>query len=75
MEVSITELKANLSHYLSMILENDLIITKNGKKIARITREEDNQVSSIRSLFGILPPDSSLEEIKAERMKRYEGNA
>ena len=72
MLVTTTDLKANISHYLDLAKKEDIIVTKNGKKIARITHEEDNLVEIAKSLFGILPPDISLEEIKSERMKRYE---
>ena len=72
MYVSTSELKANISHYLTLVSDEDIIVTKNGKKVARIVREEDDLVSMAKSLFGILPSDISVDEIKSERMKRYE---
>ena len=72
MYVSASELKANISHYLTLVNNEDIIVTKNGKKIARIIREDDDLVVMAKSLFGILPPDISVDEIKGERMKRYE---
>ena len=72
MYVSASELKANISYYLNLANDEDIIITKNGKKVARIIREEDDLVSMAKSLFGILPSDISVDEIKSERIKRYE---
>lgn len=72
MLVSTSDLKANISHYLELVRNEDVIVTKNGRKIARIIREEDDLVEVAKSLFGILPPDISLDEIKSERMKRSE---
>ena len=72
MYVSTSELKTNISHYLALVNDEDIIVTKNGKKIARIIREEEDLVSMAKSLFGILPSDINADEIKSERMKRYE---
>ena len=80
MFVSSTELKTNLGKYLDMVAEVDIVITRNGRKIAKLVKEEDDALSDIRSLFGILA-DSEMsrmtdEEIKAavheERSKRYD---
>ena len=73
MHVSTSDLKANISHYLNLVKDEDIIVTRNGKKIARIVREDDDLVGVAKSLFGILPSDISIDEIKGERMKRYEG--
>lgn len=80
MRVSSTELKTNIGKYLDMLDEGDIIITRNGRKIARLVKEVDDTLSTVRSLFGILA-DSELsrmtdEEIKGvireERSKRYD---
>ena len=67
--VTTSDLKANISRYLTLVKDEDIIITKNGKKIARIIREEDDLVGIAKSLFGILPPDISTDEIKREKIK------
>ena len=80
MQVSSSELKTNLGRYLELVDREDIIITRNGRRIARLVREEDNALSDIRSLFGVLAsPELSAatdEEIKAmiheERSKRYD---
>lgn len=80
MRVTATELKTNLGKYLDLLSTEDVIITRNGRKIAKLVKEEDDILSEIRSLFGILA-DSELskmtnDEIKdvvhEERSKRYD---
>lgn len=75
MQITATELKANISYYLSLVDKEDVIITRNGKKIARIIHEEEDLIEIAKSLFGILPSDSSIDELKNERMRRYEDSA
>ena len=79
MQVSSTELKTNLGKYLDLLGTEDIIITRNGRKIAKLVKEEDDTLSEVRSLFGILA-DSELsrmtdDELKGviheERSKRY----
>ncbi len=81
MFVSSTEFKTNLGRYLDMVSAEDIVITRNGRRIAKLVREEDDTLSEVRSLFGILA-DSELsqmedagikEAIHMERGKRYDG--
>jgi hypothetical protein len=63
-----------------MVAREDIIIHKNGKKIAKLTKDEDSKLADIRSLFGILATTElskcSDEEIRTiiteEREKRYD---
>lgn len=48
MEVTFVELKNNFEKYLDMLDEEDLIITCNGKKIARLVRYEETEDYVIR---------------------------
>jgi prevent-host-death family protein len=81
MFVSSTEFKTNLGRYLNMVSTEDIVITRNGHRIAKLVKEEDDTLAEIRSLYGILA-DSELaqmddagikEAIRAERGKRYDG--
>jgi prevent-host-death family protein len=54
MLVSSTEFKVNLGKYLDIAANEDIIITRNGRKIAKLVKAEDDTLSEIRSLFGIL---------------------
>ena len=80
MLVTTTDFKTNLGKYLDMVNNEEITITRNGRKIAKLICAEDNALSEIRSLFGILA-DTGLsrmndDEIKSviyeERSKRYD---
>ena len=68
MVVTATEFKTNLGKYLSMVTEQDIYITKNGKNIAKLTNPAVDKVAVLDSLVGILPPDAS--DIREERLAR-----
>jgi prevent-host-death family protein len=80
MVVTSTDFKANLGKYLNMISTNDITITRNGRKIAKLVKAEDDTLKDIYSLFGILAgselskmSDDELESvIREERIKRYD---
>ncbi len=80
MFVTSTEFKTNLGRYLDLVTGEDIIITRNGRRVAKLIKEEDDAVSDIRSLFGILA-DTELSQmddagirsvIREERGKRYD---
>ena len=54
MMVTSTEFKTNLGKYLDLINREDVIITRNGRKIAKLVREEDDALSLLRSLRGAI---------------------
>lgn len=68
MSITATELKNNLGKYLLLSETEDIHITKNGKVVAKLTNPHQDRVEIAKSLFGILPQDTSLEEAKEERL-------
>ena len=72
MFITATELKTNIGKYLSLASKEDIIITKNGKSIAKLTNTNEDKVAMAKSLFGILPSDATLEQSREERLKRHE---
>ena len=68
MSITATELKQNLGKYLLLSAKEDILITKNGKTIAKLTNPYQNRVNTAKSLFGILPEYASLEDTKEERL-------
>ena len=66
MVITATEFKTNLGKYLSMVTEQDIYITRNGKSIAKLTTPAVDKVAVLDSLVGILPPDAS--DIRKERL-------
>ncbi len=65
--ITATELKTNLGKYLQLAEQEDVLITRNGKAIAKLTSPYKNQMALVESLFGILPPDITVEEAIEER--------
>ena len=72
MVVTATEFKTHLGKYLEIVNEEDILITKNGKVIAQLSKPQFNKLAAIRSIVGIADNESgvSLDEIKEERLKR-----
>lgn len=68
-QISISELKTNPGKYVTMAEGQDVYITKNGKRIAKITSAKPNKMAAAEALLGILPGDVSLEEAREERLK------
>ena len=71
MQITATELKQNMGKYLSMASRHDIFITKNGRRIARLTSPSADRVAMLASLVGIAKSagDISLDEIKKERLE------
>lgn len=67
MIVSATELKQNLSHYLLLSETEDVLITKNGKVVAKLSNPNSNASKVLQSLCGILPKNADIDKIMAER--------
>ena len=71
-EITATEFKMNLGHYLDRVLYEDIWITKNGKTVAKLVNPN---VSAVDSISGILKDkvseDIDRHSIKDERMLRH----
>lgn len=68
MSITATELKLNLSKYLLLAETEDIFITKKGKVVAKLSNPHQDRVNIAKSLFGILPADTTLEESRKERL-------
>lgn len=74
MQITSTEFKLNLGRYLDLVSSEEIHITKNGRRIAKLVSDEEDLVSIAKSLFGIIPSDATLEDTRKERLSRYERN-
>jgi len=73
MIITATEFKSNIGKYLSLVAEQDIFITKNGKSIAKLTSTKQDRVELAKSLFGIAKgSEMTLEQAREERRRRYE---
>ena len=70
MIVTATQLRARLSYYLFLASREDVYVAKNGKVIAKITGVRVENVKSVSSLFGILPPSIDEKALLEERTLR-----
>jgi prevent-host-death family protein len=73
MIVTATELKANMGKYLSLVGCEDVLITKNGRGIAKLVSVRDGNASTLRSLRGMLQGASATRaSIREERLGKYD---
>ena len=78
MEITLTELKGNLGKYVMMSQNEDILITKNGKIISRLTepfsarKEKIEKQRIIKELIGSAKGEyMSLDDIRAERLAKH----
>lgn len=69
LQISLTDFKANAGKYVSMVEDQEIFITKNGKLVAKLVPPTRDKVEIAKSLFGILPAGSDLETAKMERFE------
>jgi prevent-host-death family protein len=72
MILTATEFKANMGHYLDKLGEGDIVITRNGKRIAKLTDASKDKTDILRALTGILSPEATVEQAKEDRLRRHE---
>jgi len=69
-QVSISELDGNLARYVEMAQDQDVLITKNGKVVAKLVTAKADKVAAAKELFRLLPKgtDVDLDKIREERL-------
>ena len=72
MLITATEFKTNIGKYLKLAAEEDIIITKNGKRIAKLSDAASDKTDIVKSLIGILPNSISISDARGERLSKYE---
>jgi len=74
LQITTTELKKNLSKYLTLANKDEIIITRNGVPIAQITPLKEK--SLVNKLTGIIPDDGfTIDDAKEERLLDNENNS
>ena len=69
MLITATELKTNIGKYIVLAENEDIVITKNNKPVARLTNVKEDKLVILNSLIGIIPDDGyTLEDAKNERL-------
>lgn len=70
---SATEVQNNFGRYLQYAIEQgEVVILRNGKRVARIVSEDATVGFLTDSLRGVLKQQYSDEEVKAARCDKYE---
>jgi len=72
--VTATEFKNKVGNYLKIAQEEDVVITKNGKYVARLTTSGKNDYPLTENLIGVFEKASAYDSatIKEDRLKKYE---
>ena len=79
MQVALSDLKTNVGKYVELAEKQDVIITKYGKPAAKIIRYDKEpwymkkmpeKITSVEQLFGTLPDDIDLDDVRMERLKK-----
>ena len=79
MHVALSELKVNVGKYVDIAETEEVIVTKYGKPAAKIIgynkepwylKKIPEKVTSIEELFGTLPSDIDLDDIRTERLSK-----
>jgi prevent-host-death family protein len=79
MQIALSDLKVNVGKYVDLADAEDVIITKYGKPAAKIVRFDSvpwhmrkipEKVTDVEQLFGTLPGDIDLDDVKLERLRK-----
>lgn len=74
LKISSTEFKNNMSKYLTILNKEEIILTKNGKPVAKIIPTENQDI--VQKLTGIIQDDGyNIEKAKKDRISRYEDSS
>ena len=72
MVVTATEFKVNFGKYLSLLATEEIFITKNGKKVAKVSNPNVSAVDAISGLLeGKLPEGVDARMLREERLRKY----
>ena len=79
MHIALSDLKINVGKYVGLAEKEDVIITKYGKPAAKIVRYDKepwylkkmpDKITSVEQLFGTLPSDIDLDDVRMERLSK-----
>jgi len=71
MTITATQFKANIGKYLDLAASEDILVTKNGRAIAKISDPAPDKQAILDSLVGITSENPvTLDEARAERLAR-----
>lgn len=68
MIITATELKRNLGKYLDMVGKENLLVTRNGKPVAKLVNPQVSAVDAIRGILKDAPKDLDMHSFLEERV-------
>lgn len=75
LQITATELKQNLGKYLSIVNKEEIIITRNGIPVAKLSIPKEKEMNLVSQLIGVIPNDDyTVEDARRERLLEDEGN-
>ncbi|EEG78602.1 type II toxin-antitoxin system Phd/YefM family antitoxin [Dethiobacter alkaliphilus] len=74
MIITATEFKNKVGEYLELSQKEEVIISKNGKSIAKLVAIDENEYPATKALTGVFEKAASYDSVrvKGERLKKYE---
>ena len=73
MQITATELKANLGKYLALAESEDIYVTKNGRNTVTISNPNKDRLKIVHALYGTLPNDASLDKSRKAMLSKKLG--
>ena len=75
LQITATEFKQNLGKYLSIVNKEEIIITRNGIPVAKLSIPKEKEMSLVRQLIGVIPNDDyTIEDARKERLLEDESD-
>ncbi len=75
LQITATELKQNLGKYLSIVNKEEIIITRNGIPVAKLSIPKEKEMSLVSQLIGVIPNDDyTIEDARKERLLEDESD-
>jgi hypothetical protein len=79
--VSLADFTTKVDKYVKTAENEDIIIERDGKPALILSSDKSDKdvndhrisrnIAAMKSLFGILPPSTTLEDVKNERLVKY----
>lgn len=70
-QISVSDLKANAGKYVTMAQEQDIMITKNGKVVAKLVTAKVDKKDAFKHFLSLFPEkglDLDPEHVREERL-------
>lgn len=71
-QISVSELKTNTGKYVMMAMDQDILITKNGKVVAKLVTAKVDKQEAFKHFLSLFPEkglDLDPEKVREERLR------